>query len=351
MGKCHFHHVNFFVLKFNLQNIFHAESLSVTFGKRRLQLHLGYCTFGTCSVFGDWVGEMLINCGWQCRHTYTLLTHFPDLLRCVKYSLHKNPEIHSIIKIWKKEIWKQWLQLVSLSPQLETVGEGATVKKLMSALGAAGHMDVRLKVTKLLEKNCQELEEPEKWSRWKDWVDQTTNDPVMSPPALPSTPLPEATVLAAVAPKCALTASKCAKFGSKCAQLPPKCAQTVPKCARHAIKCAQHAPNCAQPANAFSLPIPSLRQYSQHSRSWCMVCAPRCKTVECCAKAEVHTSSCTKSLHTKEPHALCATPLYWGEMKPPPAKRNLNRIIKVKSCAHTRKICGLHSRREGKGGW
>lgn len=31
----------------------------------------------------------------------------------------------------------------------------------MSALGAAGHMDVRLKVTKLLEKNCQE-EGPEK---------------------------------------------------------------------------------------------------------------------------------------------------------------------------------------------
>ena len=54
------------------------------------------------------------------------------------------------------------LRIVSLSPQLETVGEGATVKKLMSALGAAGHMDVRLKVTKLLEKNCQELEEPEK---------------------------------------------------------------------------------------------------------------------------------------------------------------------------------------------
>ena len=52
--------------------------------------------------------------------------------------------------------------MVSLSPQLETVGEGATVKKLMSALGAAGHMDVRLKVTKLLEMNCQELEEPEK---------------------------------------------------------------------------------------------------------------------------------------------------------------------------------------------
>ena len=45
---------------------------------------------------------------------------------------------------------------------METVGEGATVKKLMSALGAAGHMDVRLKVTKLLEMNCQELEEPEK---------------------------------------------------------------------------------------------------------------------------------------------------------------------------------------------
>ena len=41
------------------------------------------------------------------------------------------------------------------------MGEGATVKKLMSALGAAGLMDVRLKVTKLLEKNCQE-EGPEK---------------------------------------------------------------------------------------------------------------------------------------------------------------------------------------------
>ena len=106
---------------------------------------------------------------------------------------------------------------------------------------------------------------------------RTANAPVMSL-ALPSTPLPQATVLAAA--KCAQTAPKCVQSGKKCEQLPPKCAQTVPKCARHAaIKCAQPAPKRAppKPANAFSLPIPpSLRQYSQHSRSWCLVCAQRC---------------------------------------------------------------------------
>jgi len=64
-------------------------------------------------------------------------------------------------KLWTKRSRREMLDKI-IEKWLETVGEGATVKKLMSALGAAGHMDVRLKVTKLLEKNCQELEEPEK---------------------------------------------------------------------------------------------------------------------------------------------------------------------------------------------
>lgn len=63
-------------------------------------------------------------------------------------------------KLWTKRSRREMLDKI-IEKWLETVGEGATVKKLMSALGAAGHMDVRLKVTKLLEKNCQE-EGPEK---------------------------------------------------------------------------------------------------------------------------------------------------------------------------------------------
>ena len=54
--------------------------------------------------------------------------------------------------------------------------------------------------------------------------------------------------------------------------------------------------------------------------------------------------------HSKELHAPCANPLYLGEMKPP-AKQNLNRIIKVTFCeVHTRRKCGVHSRRRWNGG-
>ena len=34
---------------------------------------------------------------------------------------------------------------------METSAEGATVKRLMHALGSAGHMDIKLRVEKLLE--------------------------------------------------------------------------------------------------------------------------------------------------------------------------------------------------------
>merc|ERR1719204_1497895 len=44
-------------------------------------------------------------------------------------------------KLWTKRSRREMLDKI-IEKWLETVGEGATVKKLMSALGAAGHMDV-----------------------------------------------------------------------------------------------------------------------------------------------------------------------------------------------------------------
>ena len=202
----------------------------------------------------------------------------------------------------------------------------------MSALGAAGHMDVRLKVTKLLEKNCQE-EGPEKWQK-PSWVIAWVKKTVM-PFALPCAPFPEARDFATVAQKCAQTLPKCAEFGSNGAKPPQQCRQKIPKCARPALKSAPSAPNPSlQPVNAFSSPSSSLRQYSHHSRSWCTAkCAWRRSTLG--EKHRAVLKLCTKHTAVHEAHS-CAQGTEVCTHNAP---------SQLHSCTLPRKLCTVHAKR------